>query len=402
MGSRHVSGYAALQRIGLSNVDLVAVCDIKLENAESVARQAEELLGKKPTVYQSIDDAIKDPAIHAFDIVTEAFSHLEVALPALRAGKHVLCEKPMALTVRSCQAMIEAARSTNSVLAVAENYRRDPPNRLVKALIEAGLLGHLHLLNQSFIGGDDHIIITPWRHQKHRGSIALDICCHYTDIVQYHLGEIESVYGESFIAEPVRRRRETPEMDLPSYWARLKQMPEKIVPDCEDSAIGFFQLASGAKSTLSYIPSGPGKREFQRSFHGRAGHLTMEKDRTGGIVEFTGEKGAIRTDELQRLIPSFELDEVTSRLFDGKVSYTLPFAQSDAALMAIEIYDFADAILTNRKPEVDGEQGMKAVAAVLGIFESSAIKRPVTMEEILTSKVSAYQDSIDEELGLLK
>jgi len=118
---------------------LVAVCDVRQDNAERVAGEAEKLLGYRPKIHLAIDDAVADPEIAAFDVVTEAFSHLAVVLPALRAGKHVLCEKPLALTVRSCQALIEAAKAGGAVLATAENYRRDPTNRLAKAVIDSGV-----------------------------------------------------------------------------------------------------------------------------------------------------------------------------------------------------------------------------------------------------------------------
>jgi predicted dehydrogenase len=166
MGSRHVQGFARLQRSGLSNVRLAAVCDVRADNAERVAKEAEELLGYRPKIHLDINDAINDPDVQAFDVVTEAFSHLAVVLPALEAGKHVLCEKPLALTVRSCRLLIDAAKKSGAVLATAENYRRDPTNRLAKAVIDSGVLGDIHLMMQTAIGGNDRIIITPWRHFK--------------------------------------------------------------------------------------------------------------------------------------------------------------------------------------------------------------------------------------------
>jgi predicted dehydrogenase len=401
MGLRHITGFAALQKAGVSNVELVAVCDIREDNATRGADEAERLLGKRPAVFTSVAAALADPAIAGFDIVTEAWTHLEVALPILEAGKHVLCEKPLALTVKSCKALIEAAKRGGAVLATAENYRRDPPNRLAKAAIDAGLIGHVHLMQQFYVGGDDKIIITPWRHLKDKGSIALDMGCHLTDIVQFYLGEIESVSGMGFIAEPLRRRREKPEKDLPAYWARLREMPETVVPTGEDSIAATYTMKSGALSQVTYIPSGPGKRFVQRTVHGRGGSLESPRDRTGGAVTLNRASGVLTGADILAALPDFQLDEVTDRLFGGAVAYDIPFNDSDAALMAIEIHDFADAVLKGRQPEVDGHLGMTAVAAVVGAFESGLAGRPVTMADLLSGKVSAYQDSIDESLGLL-
>lgn len=402
MGGRHVTGFAALEKTGLSNVELVAVCDIREDNANRAADDAERLLGKRPKVYTSMEAAIADPSIQAFDIVTEAWTHLNVALPALAAGKHVLCEKPLALTIRSCKALIAAAERGGAVLATAENYRRDPPNRLAKAALDAGLIGHVHMMNQFHVGGDDKIIITPWRHMKDKGSIALDMGCHLTDIMQYHLGEIAGVSGTGLIAEPIRRRREKPEKDLPSYWARLMEMPEQVTPTGEDSLIATYTMTSGALCQITYIPSGPGERWVSRSIHGRDGSLAMPRDRTGGKLILRRADGSFETDDIRSLLPDFALDPVTERLFGGAVAYDLPFSDSDAALMAIEIHDFADAILSARKPEVDGFLGMTAVASVLAAFESGVSGRPITMAEVLDGSVSTYQDEIDLSLGLLR
>ncbi|HMR33103.1 MAG TPA: Gfo/Idh/MocA family oxidoreductase [Geminicoccaceae bacterium] len=396
MGTRHVAGFAALERTGIGNVDLVAVCDIREDNARRAADEAERSIGRRPAIHTSIESALADPAIAAFDIVTEAFTHIALALPILEAGRHVLCEKPLALTVRSCRALIDAAARGGAVLATAENYRRDPPNRLAKAAIDGGLVGHVHLMQQFHVGGDDRIIITPWRHMKDKGSIALDMGCHLTDILQFYLGEIESVSGVGLIAEPVRRRRDKPEKDLPSYWARLREMPETVVATGEDSFAATYKMRSGALAQITYLPSGPGHRWVQRTVHGRAGSLAAARDRTGGEVVLHRASGTLAGDALLGELPYFHLDEVTSRLFGGKVTYgPVDFAKADAGLIAIEIHDFAEAILAGRQPEVDGHLGLTAVAAVLAAFESGIAGRSVTMAEVLSGEVSAYQDSID-------
>ncbi len=395
MGTRHVGGFAALEHSGLSNVDLVAVCDIREDNAQRAADEAERELGRRPAVHTSIESALADPSIAAFDLVTEAWTHLAVALPILEAGKHLICEKPLALTVRSCQALIDAAKRGGAVLATAENYRRDPPNRLARAAIDAGLLGHVHLMEQISLGGDNHIIITPWRHMKDKGAIGLDMGCHYSDIVQFYLGEIESVSGTGLIAEPVRYRRAKPERDLPSYWARLREMPETVEATGEDLLIATYKMKSGALAQITYLPSGPGHRWYQRTVHGRGGSIEAPRDRTGGEVILRRAEGELSGEAIRAEIPDFHLDELTARLFDDKVVYSKTASEADAALIAIEIHDFADAILGGRAPEVDGHLGLTAVAAVLAAYESGIAGRSVTMDEVISGKVSAYQDSID-------
>lgn len=399
MGSRHVQGFARLARSGMSNVKLVAVCDVRSDNAERVAGEAEALLGYRPKIHLSIAEAIADPEIAAFDVVTEAFSHLSVVKPALDAGKHVLCEKPLALTVRSCRVLLDAAKASGAVLATAENYRRDPTNRLAKAVIDSGVLGPIHLMVQTMIGGNDRIIITPWRHFKDKGAIGLDMGAHLTDIVQYYFGDFAAVFGKGFIAEPTRRRQEKPEMQTEAYLKRFLEIPEQITATGEDSFIATYTMASGLPVQMSYVASGPGKGWNQRTVHGRNGSLEIFNDRTGKAPILHTAEGDLTGQALADKI-GFKLDPLTEKLYGG-VSYEMSWAETDSGLLAIEIHDFAEAIAEGRPPEVDGMGGLTAVASVLAAYESGIAGRAVTMDEVMHSRISTYQDEIDAELGLV-
>lgn len=399
MGSRHVQGFARLARSGMSNVRLVAVCDVRADNAERVAGEAEALLGYRPKIHLSIAEAIADPEIAAFDVVTEAFSHLSVVKPALDAGKHVLCEKPLALTVRSCRVLLDAAKASGAVLATAENYRRDPTNRLAKAVIDSGILGPIHLMVQTMIGGNDRIIITPWRHFKDKGAIGLDMGAHLTDIVQYYFGDFAAVFGKGFIAEPIRRRQEKPEMQTEAYLKRFLEIPEQITATGEDSFVATYTMASGLPVQMSYVASGPGKGWNQRTVHGRNGSLEIHNDRTGKAPILHTADGDLTGQALADKI-GFKLDPLTEKLYGG-VSYEMSWAETDSGLLAIEIHDFAEAIAEGRPPEVDGMGGLTAVASVLAAYESGIAGRAVTMDEVMESRISTYQDEIDAELGLV-
>ena len=130
MGQRHIIAYKELEDSGIGNIDLVAVCDINPQNAALGKREVERLSGRTPLVFTDLDQALAHPDIAAVDVVTDPSFHHQVTVPALEAGKHALVEKPLGITVRACQKMIEAAKQNGVVLATAENLRRDPPNRL--------------------------------------------------------------------------------------------------------------------------------------------------------------------------------------------------------------------------------------------------------------------------------
>ena len=137
MGRRHLLGFAALHKAGVSKGEVVALLDINKEVADKVADEAFELLGKRPAVYTSLDEMMKDPAVEAIDIVTDPRTHHTIAVQAMEAGRHVLCEKPLSLTIKTGQIMLDAAKRTGMTLGTAENYRRGGANRVARAVIES-------------------------------------------------------------------------------------------------------------------------------------------------------------------------------------------------------------------------------------------------------------------------
>ena len=401
MGHRHILAYKELEESGIGNIELIAVCDVNPKNADLGKREIERLFGRTPLVFTDLDEALAHPDIAAVDVVTDPSIHHRVTVPALEAGKHALVEKPLGITIRACKAMIAAAESSGAVLATAENLRRDPPNRLARAILDHGLLDDPYLMIHNALGGNEQMIITPWRHLKDKGAIGLDMAVHYTDIVQYYMGEFDQIYGCGWIVEPVRYRPEGSGLELESYVERLKTFPESIEATGEDSVFAMYRMKSGAMVQFSYAGAGRGSRGFERSVHGRLGALHAPGDRNGRPVILRLEGKELQGEEILPLLPDFQMSEITERLF-GKsvVQYKLDFAPIDAKHMAIEMHDFGEAILKGTRPEVDGQLGMTAVAAVYGAYESTLAGRAVSMDEMLSGRVRAYQEEIDAALGL--
>ncbi|MFB3041000.1 MAG: Gfo/Idh/MocA family protein, partial [Candidatus Poribacteria bacterium] len=146
MGTRHLYGLRELAQTPFNNVELCALCDIRRENVELAAAEAQKLLGIQPEIFTDLEEMVrKVPDLDAVDVVTDPSVHHEVVCQALDLGLHVMVEKPMAITVRACQRMIEAAERNNRKLSVAENYRRDASARLVKHLLQTGAIGKPYL-----------------------------------------------------------------------------------------------------------------------------------------------------------------------------------------------------------------------------------------------------------------
>src|SRR5579885_1296416 len=99
---------------------------------------------------------------------------------------------------------METARGKGKILSVAENYRRDPINRLAKALLDDGAIGTPQLMIETGIGGGNQLFITPWRHQKLRVTLTLDAGVHNADILMYYMGDVESVFGDARLYEKYR------------------------------------------------------------------------------------------------------------------------------------------------------------------------------------------------------
>src|SRR5215831_17904776 len=142
MGRRHLRGMRHLAASSLANIDLIAVCDLNQDNATFLAEEAFELLGRKPRVYADLGAMAHELGadLHAASITTDVAAHHRIAIACLEAGLHVMCEKPLALTIRACDAIATAARHARRLVSVAENYRRDPINRLAQALIRDGAI----------------------------------------------------------------------------------------------------------------------------------------------------------------------------------------------------------------------------------------------------------------------
>jgi predicted dehydrogenase len=161
MGQRHVKGLGQLRKIGALPFALAAICDPVMAQAERAADLAADLLGARPRVFASFDDMRAALPIDALTITTMPNTHTDLGIAAANAGIHVLCERPVATTVRDGWRMVRALRSAGRKLAIAENYRRDPINRLARALIDAGAIGAPYLAIQSSSGSGEHVIITP-------------------------------------------------------------------------------------------------------------------------------------------------------------------------------------------------------------------------------------------------
>ena len=398
MGTRHLYGLRELAQTPFNNVELYALCDISRENVEMAAAEAEKLLNIRPAIFTDLEEmSRKVPDLTAVGVVTDPSVHHNVACQALDLGLHVIVEKPMAITVRACQQMLDAAQRNNCKLSIAENYRRDPSARLVNHLLKTGAIGKPYMALFHSLGGGNTIFITPWRHFKEKGGLILDMGVHFTDLIRYQLGDVAEVYADARLVEPVRKKVENIGDQYDFYQKRFKTM-ENIVPaTAEDTSLALFKMSSGV--TVSWVMGSGG--------HGGCGNQLILGDQ--GCIHGFGSRGGrvsmkpadhneMSHDELLATVDGFALEPLAEHFFPQKISTD----RIDWQLIALEYHELAEAILQGRQLEVDGTEGLKDVAAIYAILESSKAGRAVKMSEVETCQVYEYQAEIDEALGIIE
>jgi predicted dehydrogenase len=405
MGRRHLNGMAALYKSGHCNLELVAVCDTREDNASWLADEAEQLLGARPRVYTDIARMAREISdLRAVDVTTDIVSHHSVVTACFEAGLHVLCEKPLALTLRGCNLMIEAARRSGRVLSVAENFRRDPINRLARALIDDGAIGQPRLMIQSSISGRDHILITPWRALKQAGTTPIDSGVHAADIMRYYLGEVRLVWGETRLHEKVRRNAGS--AGPGGMYARwTPSFPDTIEATGDDALYAQVSFESGAIGQWIFDSAGHGQPHRLRLVYGSAGSLDSPGDRNGRPLKLHLDDGTTIEDErILEHAPSYRLSPLAAELFGGERAwkYEFEFNQVDAKIVALEYHELGACIATGQPPEVTGEEARLDLALNYAPFEAGRLGRPLTMDELISGGAVASQREIDERLGLLR
>ena len=385
MGARHLRGYAELEKVRPGVLHLRAVCDPRREAAEKVSDEAKELLGYCPVVYKSAEEALaREPEIEAADVVTGNRSHDAVVIPLLRAGLDVLVEKPLAVTVARGQAMVEAAKRCSRILAVAENNRRDPMNRLMRYIVQSGFIGKPNFVLQTSITTGRRVLASPWRHSLANGGLALDVGIHQAYLLEMLLGPLDTVYAAG---QQVWSKRQ---------WKHPDDTVEEVPVESDDVFAATLTYESGAQGAWVMHFGSAGLGPWQRIVFGDSGTAEGPPDRSGVSVRVQRGSEVLTGDALVEALPDFHLNESESRLFGERPGgYSFESAVTDRKLIAAELADFVDAVRECREPEVSGELGLRSVAVVYAVLESAACGQAVKMQEVLSGEVCHFQKQVE-------
>ncbi len=409
MGMRHAHGYIELRK-HFDSFTLSAVCDRHDAAANGVADTVEDATGHRPQVFTDYE-AMLSSGVDAVDIVTDTRMHHIFALQAFDAGVHILTEKPMALTMKACRRMRDAAEAKSLVLSIGEQYRRDPMNRLARALLDIGAIGEPSFAMKVSLGGGSALMHdTGWRALKSRaGSVIIEQGVHEADLLIYFLGDVESLDARTGLFAPVRVREGMSGQIAQFYSHRVEDAfanQETVEIDQEDTAISVLKFASGAIGQLTITNASIGYGTGINTIHGTKGTMQMPPTRTGipATIHLEGRAEPLNQQEMLDLVPHWHLDETTASFFGGATrmgSYNVGFEAIDRILVAIEMQELATAIESgNRNVEVDAEVGMKALAVSYGILESGYSGQPVSLSDIMDGSVADYQAEIDRDAGI--
>jgi len=215
--------------------------------------------------------------IDVIDICTSNNVHMPIAVAAARAGKHIICEKPMAMNETEARTMYDAARSAGIRHMVAFNYRRVPAIALARQMIEEGKIGRIFHFNAVYY---QDWLVDPafpyvWRHDKSlAGSGAHgDMNAHIVDLARFLVGEIESVCGaeEVFIKE--------------------RQLPDGSgagTVTADDALFSLARFSDGAMGSFMATRFAGGRKNFLRfELFGSEGSLLFNLERLNEIQYYT-------------------------------------------------------------------------------------------------------------------
>jgi predicted dehydrogenase len=230
---------------------------------------------------------VEDPDVDLVDITVPNDAHAEIAIAAAEAGKHVLCEKPLARTADEARAMRDAVVRAGVTNMVAFNYRRTPAVALARKLIHDGTIGAVRNFRGTYLQdwSNDPDLPLSWRFRRDvAGSGALgDIGTHVIDFARYLVGEITAV---SAMAQRYIDDRPVPEGGADQLAGAQKLSGGRREPvDVDDEVMMLVRFENGAVGSI----------EATRAAHGRKNHLGFEVHGELGTLVFDYE----RRDELR-------------------------------------------------------------------------------------------------------
>jgi len=321
MGTTHAAGWAN------TPVEIAGVLSQNPVSSQAMARQY------KAKVHSNIASLIND--VDVVDICTPTYLHHAMVMQAAAAGKHIVCEKPLARTVQQAQEMITACRDAGVMLLVAHVVRFFPEYVAAKAIVERGEIGKVavvRLTRASFRPGPDD----SWFHDHEKsGGMMLDLMVHDFDYARWVAGDVESVFA--------------------------KNVSSKNGPDGEDYGLVILTHKNGA---LSHVEGGWAypKPMFRTALEIAGDRGLIEHPAGSSVPLGIHMKSDASGDEADIAVPGSPLAEDP---FTTEMKHFFAVLNGDTAELRVTAYD-----------------GLAAVRIALAAIESAKTSRPVKVEDM--------------------
>lgn len=326
---RHIPEY-----MDNSDSEIAGYYDFNTARAEKLA----ETYGG--CVYDSYEAILSDPAIDAVSVCVANDAHEKVTIAALRAGKHVLCEKPMAMSLDECERMVATAKETGKFLMVGHNQRLVKTHKRARQLICEGAIGDIVTFKTCFShAGPETWSIDPgsdvWFFDKKKavlGAMA-DLGIHKTDLIQYLTG--------TKIAEVM------------AFLGTLDKKDASGNPvGVDDNAICIYRMENGIMGTMTASWTCYGNEDNSTILYG-----------TNGVMKIYTEK---------------DHSIVLERRNGERIYYDIDAIQTNDNQTASGVIDmFVNSLVTNTPPEISGEEALSAMRAVFAAVESGETGKTV-------------------------
>jgi predicted dehydrogenase len=339
IGTGRMADYHAEKFQAIKNCQIVAAVDVDPARAEAFCKKHDI-----PASYPSLQELLARGELDAVSNVTPDAFHAPLSLQCLKAGKHVLCEKPLALNYPDARRMVAAARKAGLINMINFSYRDWPCIQAVAALVQRGGLGELRHIEASYlqswlpskIWGDWRTMPTwLWRLSSVHGSKGAlgDVGVHIIDFATYPAGHITSVYCR------LKAFRKAPRDRVGEY-----------VLDANDSAVLSIEFKNGALGTI-------------HTTRWAGGHINRL------YLKISGTKGSIEIDS-ERTTDGY-------RLSVGKDLDTGLWKEVNCPLVPNIYARFVKSVLTGNQDQPDFARGAEVQKIVDACFKSDTEQRPV-------------------------
>jgi len=363
---KHIEAFAANSDL----IDLVAVCDLVPEKAERAAeeymkrreislnRGEKERIGEKNETKNDQNEFSSSPAsepdlqrplvisdykelfsseIDFVTIATESGNHYKNTIDFLSAGKHVLVEKPMALSLEHMDQMIALSREKNLKLAVCVQNRFNPPVQELRKAIDSGKFGRVFTATARILWNrnEEYYKQASWRGTwAMDGGTIMNQCAHNIDLLQWMLGgEVQEIYA-------MTENYKHPYIETEDFGAAIVRF--------KNGSIGIIE------GTANVYP-----RNLEET------------------LSVFGEKGTV-------VLGGLAVNKIQTWKFEGEESHPFMYLPDPDTVYGsghmTAFKDFARAIIDDREPFVNGEEGKKSVEIILGIYKSAREGVPVKFE----------------------